>query len=261
MSLIDVDLKFALEKPGCPICTLREKAERRYIGSMLHEYVNDGETRHHIILSLGYCPEHIWQTGALEVELQGDPLGNTIIYEHLVRVTAGRLRHYADRAWQRSFPRWRRWLGRLWPPLVRVPAPDELQPQARCRVCQSGDSTARSHLHWLLEALSIADDGFRELYARSEGLCLPHLRQALETAAWEDRTGVEFLIAGAFSRLNRLQHDLAEYSRKRSWQFRDEPKTAGELNSWLRAISFFGGNQGGECQGQPVIKAGKANPE
>jgi hypothetical protein len=50
MGLIAIDLKFALQQPDCPICTLREKAERRYIGSMLHEYVNDGETRLHIIL-------------------------------------------------------------------------------------------------------------------------------------------------------------------------------------------------------------------
>jgi hypothetical protein len=247
MSLILVDLKFGMEQPGCPMCTLRAKSERRYIGSMLHEFVNDWESRRHIIASLGYCPKHIWQTGQMEVELQGSPLGNAIIYENLVRVAKERLALYADRVWEPQPPRRMGWLARICPHPNKLSPPEELRPQAQCRVCQCGETSARAHVHWLLQGLSDPEDDLRELYSQCDGLCLTHLRQAFEIATWEDRAGVEFLLANTFSRLDTLQHDLDEFRRKHAWEFRDEPKTEGEQNSWRRAMNFFGGNQGREC--------------
>lgn len=239
---ISLNLKLAFKEAGCPICYLRSHAEGRYIRSLLHEYVNDWSSRRHIVESLGYCPRHVWQTGLFEAEKYGSPLGNTIIYEHLTRVVSGRMARYAQRVARSSQSAWRRWLHRLLPRLGHFPLPDELRPQARCRVCQVGDNTESTHLQWLLDDLSLPEDHFRHWYATSDGLCLSHLRQALGMADRSHSAAVEFLLGSTQERLKVLQRDLGELDRKHSWQHRHEEKSESEQNSWLRALNFFGGN-------------------
>jgi len=241
--IISVDLKLALQQPGCPVCRLRSKSELRYIRSLLWEFVNDPLTRDHFIVSFGYCSEHTWQMGLLENERCSCPLGTAIMYEHLSSVVQGQLAVYARwMDWtQRSW--WRRCLQAIWPWSSQRLRAHELQPEACCRVCQIGDQSERRYLEWLLRELSGPDNDFREWYAASDGLCLPHLRQGLATANRSMESGARFVVETTLRRLGALQRDLSEFERKNAWNNRHEPKSEAEKTAWLRALTFFGGSQ------------------
>jgi hypothetical protein len=241
--MASVDLKLALQQPGCPICRLRADSELRYIRTLLRESVNDPPTRGHFIASLGYRPDHTWQTGLLEKEKFGSPLGNAILYEHLSSVVQDQLAAYARRMkWARP-SWWERWLPPFWPQSSQRLTARELQPNARCRVCQIGEQSAQTHLEWLLRRLSGPKDDFREWYAASDGLCLPHLRQGLAATPRNVESGARFLVETTWQRLGILRRDLSEFERKNAWDYRHEAKTEAENAAWRRALTFFGGNQ------------------
>jgi hypothetical protein len=239
--MIAIELKQALQESGCPICRLRSTAESRYIRSLLRESINDSITRGHIISSLGYCPEHVWQTGLLEAEHYGVPLGNVIVYNHLADVVQTRLKVYARRVqtWRQSA--WKRWMSWLLPRRFSFPKPEELQPKTRCRVCQNGEQSERANLHWLMEGLS-EKQNYHDLYAASDGICLPHLRLALEMADSRHAAAAEFLAESTIRRLSILRHNLVEFERKNTWDYRDEEQSKDERDAWLRALAFFGGS-------------------
>jgi hypothetical protein len=237
-----VDLKLALQQPGCPICRLRADSELRYIRTLLRESVNDPPTRGHFIASLGYCPEHTWQTGLLEKERFGVPLGNAVLYEHLSGVIQEQLVTYARRMkW--AYQPWRQRLSTFWSGAAQPLTAHELQPEARCRVCQMGEQSVQTYLAWLLRGLSRQEDEFQEGYAASDGLCLPHLRQGLTVADRNMESSARFLVETTLQRLAALQHDLSEFERKNAWDNRHETKTEAEMTAWRRALTFFGGNQ------------------
>lgn len=237
-----LDLMLALREPGCAVCRVRDQSERRYLQHLLWENVNDAVTRVHLTASLGYCPRHIWQLGQMEVEKFGDALGNSILYEDLARVVNDRLARYLRCAEaQARPPRWR-WLRRLTHWRHRRPAPDELQPEATCRVCQVGAGTARANLSWLLEGLADQEPEFRDAYSRSDSLCLAHLRQALALAWPEVEAGALLLARDAQARLAALRVDLHEFADKHRYD-RHDPVTDAEKVAWLKALRFFGGNE------------------
>ena len=81
MDLITLGLKLAFEKPGCPLCRLRQETEYRYLYHLLYESVTDGTTRQLLVRSKGFCPRHTWLCQATELEQWGDGLGTGTIYE------------------------------------------------------------------------------------------------------------------------------------------------------------------------------------
>jgi len=244
-------LRRAFREGGCPVCRLRQQEERRYLFNLLYENVNDGSTRRHLVRSLGLCPEHAWALQAIEQERWHDGLGVSIIYEDLAgRVLSG-LTEYLEanpppRA-QRRVPlrqrleRWGaagRWLARrLSSPVPGAPLLARISPVASCRACELGDKVEKTYLDWLVQGL--ADPEFRELYAASDGLCLPHLRRALSGV--QDEGAVRCLAEVAVAGLDPLLHNLREYVRKRDWNNRQEPRTGHEDASWVRAGAFFAG--------------------
>jgi len=241
-------LKMALKKPGCPICRLRDQSEARYLSNLLHENVNDATTRNHIIASLGYCPKHTWQMGMMEREKYSDALGNSIIYENLVKVVQSRITLYLEERKQGQKP------GALKSFLSLLPFSEkignssksnslEASVKAKCRVCQLGEQTEQSNLFWLLEDLSNSTPEFCELYLLSDGLCFHHLRQVLLFKDPRIESGIFFVAEDALGRLSDLGGNLGNYHRKHAWDRRFEVKTDAEQLSWLNALRFFGGNE------------------
>jgi hypothetical protein len=232
-----------MRQPGCPICRIRDEAEHKYLYFLLWENVNDGATRMRIIRSLGFCPRHTWQMGRMETHHFGEAFGNSIIYENLVEVVRKRLARYVRRAQAEQRSRWRLWLDRVLQRPRRPLFPDDLRPQATCRVCQTGEQTEASHLHWLLQGLSNSTSEFREWYLHSERLCFRHLRLALELADLETEAGAMFLAEDGIQYLDGLRANLREFGGKHAWDRRDEALTEAEQVSWLKALIFFGGNE------------------
>jgi hypothetical protein len=256
--LMIVDLKNAFRAPGCPICRLRRETEDRFFYYLVYENVNDVGTRLHLRRSLGLCPEHAWRLQATEEALWGDGLGNGIIYEDLIRKVLTILSSYdaehlqgqagTSHPYESRQQRLRRWLvqhgtlGRWLAAHLEPPSPVEnllpcLVPREGCLACVSGERSAGGYLLFLTQGL--ADPDFRAAYLASGGLCLRHLRGALERVAAPETA--HFLAASAAARLSALQRDVGEYCRKQAWQYREEPKHPQEQASWVRAVAFFAG--------------------
>ncbi len=247
-SLISADLKRAFRESGCPICRLKSETVRRYATFLLAEHINDGDTRVHIVRSLGFCSEHTWLLYRMETTRFGDALGNSILYEDLVGRILQRLgafqeglvvrRGRAD-GWRRRAQARLRTALRLKPrPTGAVTA---LRAEGECRMCTYARDEEEAVLHWLVQGCASPD--FRTLYAESDGLCLSHLRLAIGYAVDSDPDVARFLADNATARLQALANDLKEYIRKRAWQYRHEALTDSERDAPLGAVEFFGGQE------------------
>ena len=250
LGIAGIDLKAAFQRSGCPICRLKQEAAHRYIKGLLGENLNDVTTRVHVARSLGFCTDHSWQLYHTEMARFGDGLGTSILYEDLTRRIVQGLRDLEvqpattpDRRhwWQRRWARLRAIVGY---PSLAAPHLGGLLPQEPCPVCTHAAESEIRDLHLLIEGC--ADPTFRDWYAASEGLCLPHLRQTLAQAAQADPDVARFLAATAAGRLQVLITDLGEYIRKHAWKYHEEPLTNGEKDSPRRASQFFAGPPGEE---------------
>ena len=247
--LAELDLKKAFGESGCPICRLKRDSARRYIDHLLWENVNDTTTRILLARSLGFCPEHTWYMYHAERDAYGDWLGLAIIYKDLTQLVNSHLAGFEARLpvnaapptrwWERGWKRLTRALGRPSAPAT-APGLESLSPQATCRACFYAENSERNNVGWLVEGF--ADEALRRSYAASEGLCLTHLRQALQYAVCVRHEVARFLAEDALTRLSALTNDLGEYARKRAWQYRHETVSAGEQDSPRRASQFFGGH-------------------
>ncbi len=243
MDLSTFELKLAFQKGDCPICRLKQKSEARYIFSLLWENVNDGVTRAHIVNALGFCREHAWQLVDTEQREFGGGLGTGILYEDLAqRALCGldelRSNERAPapvKSVKRARAALSEWLGRKRSGRWNVAFPQGLAASEDCRVCQVAQGTEEAYLQWLTE--HCAEPEFREGYHASDGLCLPHLRAAIELAADADTRA--FLIDTAEEKLGILAKQLNEYLRKHIWDYRDEPKLPAEQSAWIRTVEFF----------------------
>ena len=109
----------------------------------------------------------------------------------------------------------------------------------RCRACIYSEDGERRDIYWLVQLLE--PGSFRSLYAASDGLCLPHVRQALELAMQTDPDAAQFMAEVAEMKVATLKDDLDGYIRKRAHDHRHERMTDGEQNAPRRASQFFGG--------------------
>ncbi len=251
MNLITLSLELAFREPGCPLCRLRQQSDSRYLLTLLYENVNDGGTRLHLVRGMGLCPDHAWALQATEQELWQDGLGVGIIYEDLTgRLLTTLVEHLSRnpaphndrrarlRRWLEHRGAAGRWLARrLFPTAPGASLLAQISPVERCRACELVGQMEEIHLRWLVR--QVAEPEFRDLYAASDGLCLPHLRRALAIA--EDEETVRCLVEVAVARLTPLVGDLQEYVRKHDWNNRHEPKQPWEQASWVRAVAFFSG--------------------
>jgi len=237
-----------LEQPGCPICRVRNMAETRYLGNLLHEYVNDLETRVHIIASLGYCPKHAWQMGLMEREKDGEATGNSIIYEDLVSVVLNLLLQY-EREYKARKHKIKPWFFNIPNGLRGQPVDPPDEPYGpmiknKCRVCQIGENNEENYLELMLEDFSQSESRLRDKYLQSDGLCLFHLRQSLKLKKPALQNGVHFLVEHRLETLPKLCQDLRNYTDKHAWNRHTEEMTPDERVAWIRAIRFFAGNEG-----------------
>ncbi len=233
--MIDVHLKIAFGKPGCPVCRLLEEQEDRYLFGLVYENVNDGITRKLIIDSMGLCSYHAWALQAKEYMEWNDGLGTGIIYRDLLERVKEQLEEFltlpiddtrrGKRFGVKTLERWRNQLLK------------RLSPNRKCHICESLSQSEEAYVGWLVKGLK--DEEFRVKYEKSDGLCLPHLRMALRVASDGKTLGI--LVKKALSTLEDMDLLLGEYIRKHAWEFRNEEKFKEEQAAWIRAVAFFAG--------------------
>jgi len=247
MDITKANLLSAFDEPGCPVCHLRQVMEARHLQTLLADYVNDGKTRMGFGRSQGLCGRHAWLIQATEQSIWKDGLKTTNFYESLATVVHKAMRRYLasddsrrDEA-RRQSSRGRyvsRWLTRSDASatlLDRLLA--DLSPTIECPVCTRVREREVLDVAKLVQELD--DPRFRTAFSSSDGLCLPHLRQALACAP--DPEKGRLLVEIAENQLDTLLKHLREYQNKHRWSHHPELRTAVENGSWIRAVAFFAG--------------------
>lgn len=235
-----LELRSALHYPGCPVCRVKEQSVHRHLFGLLWENVNNMGARIVLAGSLGYCPRHTWQLYDLAGTFFSREAGIAIIYQDLARHVAHRLRRAGacapeaagkPRWWQRGW----KWLRTA----VGLRPSKSTSPTRSCPACTHGDACEERNLEWLVEGC--LDAPFRALYEASDGLCLPHLRQALAMAERAHPDVARYLACATVERLEGLAGALDAYARKHAWEYRHEPVTEEEQSSVYRISQFLGG--------------------
>lgn len=253
--LITLQIKLACRQAGCPLCRLRHDSERRYLFGFLWENVNDGALRKHLVRALGFCPNHAWQLQAIEETRWSDGLGTAIVYEDLTERALQALRAYREAlpapsdhqpSLRKRLGQWLSGLGngrrRARPSASPDEGPAGLIPRATCRACEIGTDADQRYTAWLVRDCT-GDPDLRQAYQASDGLCLPHLRQALALAEITNPEATHFLTDVAIEHTAQLAGDLGEYIRKHIHDFRHEPMSEDEKRSWIRAVAWFSGEK------------------
>jgi hypothetical protein len=222
----------ACREPGCPVCRVEQESVERYLDNQFYENVNSPRWRDRLRASLGFCHEHAWL--AVEKRL-GDALGFTIIYHDIVNTILKQLHENSSApnlGTRKSFLRKLSDEARARiENILRV-----ISPRKRCPVCEHRDEALRTILPALLEELTKSE--MTEALHASDGLCLPHLRLALERV--RDVSVVEKLLTIQRDKLEKLKDELAEFIRKSDYQLIDHG-FGPEGDAWLRAISMIAG--------------------
>jgi hypothetical protein len=219
----------ACETPGCPVCRCVIDESRGYLAALLHEQVTDPDTRRALRASWGFCN---WHAGMLP-EIEHSIFGAAIIYEDLVRLALERTEGLADGGYP---PRRRGWLSAL----RRRPRPGAVvalyRSRPACPACVSAVQLERRYLDTLVR---FVDDGdLHAAYARSDGLCVPHLFAALEVGG--DRPEVTTLVDRTREKWRTLGRALGSFVAKHDYRNR-EPYTHAEVAASTRAFDTLTG--------------------
>jgi hypothetical protein len=205
---------------------LRE-ATVRHLQALLAEHVTDPASRARLSAAWGFCAAH---AAALR-EVPDAALGVAIVYQGLVARAGAWLAGAAPAASGGAARRgWRALLGRG---RASVPPPRR---RTRCPVCAEIPATERGYLETLVAGLG--EPALGEAFARSRGLCLPHVEGALAGAG--EPAGAARLVAATREKLARLAADLQGFIDKHD--HRIAPRFAeGEAEAWSAALGIVAG--------------------
>ena len=233
-SLARIELLDALDHDGCPLCWIVQRATRRYLFHILHEYVLDGDLRVKLHRSWGFCRSHAWALQRLEAEIWHDGMGTATLYEDLARTLAKTIQTAAAEPWKRLKKSW-------FYKREQSPVSHAVQATGSCPACVSVGFTER----YMTEALTRAlgdDETIRQKYHAGFGLCLRHFLVAVEASPTEEV--YQMLLDLQMRKLTHLAEELEDYVRKHTVGHHDEPKGR-EQTSWIRVIELFVGKP--EC--------------
>ena len=224
----------AFKEGGCPACSLLVRGAQRALDSLMYEQVNDPITRDRLVESHGFCNWHAWMLP----QIANSGLGTAIIYQHLLQVAREVLEEARqDAAAGRRAPGRRdRFFGTHGAP---SPFPEWRRKKTPCFLCGLSHQSERDALTVILDY--IGESEFAEAFARSAGLCLPHLGLAAELG--QAHPHLPELLNEQAVLWRDLQWELGECTRKADYRYANEAKGR-EGASWIRALSLFVGQPG-----------------
>ncbi len=207
------------EAQDCPLCYLEADRMRKYLDSLLYEFVNDPGVRKQLARSRGFCQTHAHQIANVEGP---HALGIAILYHDQVNQFLTFLERLKQPTIQRFWKRRRR---------------NSWESSEPCPACALGKEQRLRYADVLVRSMNEPD--FRAAYEVSAGLCVPHFLFAIDRV--QEQSLRDFLITIQQARFSDLKHSLEEFCRKNDYRFRDEA-IGKESDSWMRAIKKMVGN-------------------
>ena len=212
----------ACKQEGCALCRLAHESTYRYLDAWKYELFTDVDLQKELRRSLGFCHTHTWQLAQMGAAL---PLAQN--YRSILSDSMSELQAAEAAA---SENRFRRFFETKQEP-QRLP----------CPACRLQEAEEVHLVHTLRHA--ILDEAFYTTFANSSGLCLHHLRIAIELKM-SDTPGnwLSQLRKGQIECLQHLDAQLAEMIRKHDYRFRDEEKGP-EMLSWIQTAGLVAGEK------------------
>lgn len=223
----------ACKNPDCPVCTLGQTSANRHLTSLIYDGVNDVKTRATLRESLGYCHEHGWllpdagESATLGIAIIHRDLLNTI-RQRLVKSDYGKSRRDRLKSVVAGA------IGVDDGIVSSTAAPRYLPSKAQCPACERRAEAENLALKSLIDSLEDRDVQMTDALKTSDGLCLPHLRQAMESM--RSRQAFDTLVEITQDQLSALIQELDEFVRKSDHRFRHEKISDSERESWRRAL-------------------------
>ncbi len=192
-----------MDKVGCPICVLSEKAVYDYIDALFYENINDPGERKNFVEGHGYCSKHLKM---IENHLETHPelgiLGVNILYHDIF--------NYLEDAFD-----------------------SEIKLGDGCELCRVEKNAERRYLELFAEFFSFPKR--REKYADSISMvCLKHtyLLRSVKKIDFSLFLNVQK------KKLSVLKKNMEEFIRKSDYRYAKEGITSKEGQAW-KALSKF----------------------
>ncbi len=227
----------ASDLPGCPVCRWANKSVERQLKGLIFDSVNDVDTRLGIRTSLGFCHEHAWQ---LPESGDSAPLGIAFIYRDILNTVNKSLDKIAHSQSKTSFLK-----SKIMPSSIdqdtafkNKSIAKNMVAGAPCPACVRKKEMGDLAITAVVDTLAEQDERIIEALHKSDGLCFPHLRQALDTAP--NKFTFQTLVQTHQEKLTDLIAELDEFIRKNDYRFQHEG-FGDESDSWLRALTLMTG--------------------
>ena len=226
------DLLDRLGRLGCPVCGLLLRDEQRSIESLLYEYVGDEGVHEAFRRGRGLCNHHSW----LLAHQHGYSLGVSQLFETALDEVIHILKEDEAAAPSPGLESaLSGWLGGK----RDTPLADKLAPEAPCMICANLREAECRYTKTF--ATYWREDAVQKTYPRSDGLCLPHLRDVLRHM---QRPACRQQLAEIHcAKWTALKGELDQFQIKSAFNYVGEPMGA-EADSWRRAVASLAGNEG-----------------
>jgi hypothetical protein len=206
-----------LPENACPVCDATLRAVFDYFVEWQSALAHLPEARRQLAAAHGFCDAHIWQFSQM-----GAPQDISLGLAPLLEASAAGLRRILDQA-----------------PLKAAQAAAALLPDSiQCGACQVQRQAEERQLLALVEHLPHSEN--RALYARTRGLCLPHLVLVLGRAPTPEVA--RFLLEEEVKRLEMAAEDMRKYALWRA-SLRRGRSNIEEERAWLRGLANFAGER------------------
>lgn len=212
-----MDTARLLRTKTCPVCAAQSAALFDFFVHWQGTLIRDQQAQREFAETRGFCPLHTWQFQHIAA-----PLGISEGYAPLIDTATVELRQVLKRS-----------------PIDAAKSIGALLPSvkscAACRVLHDAEAAALAKLF-----LQVVTPEGHELYAHSQGLCLPHLRAALMASPPEPV--VEFFLREQIRRLEEISEDMRGFVLKRD-ALRRGLLNRNEENAWRYALVHLVGEQ------------------
>lgn len=230
-----IDLTEAFSKDGCPVCRMAKKDAEVYLHSLLFEGYRFPENHDKFRAGRGLCNSHAW---FMEKQYRGALLNIATYYRGALNDVLKILEKGApDSGGQPGGG----FLGRLTGGGAAPSSPlaNKLEPTGPCVACEIRASSEKRNCRTVGEF--ITNERLNKVYRGSQGLCLPHFREALRAAP--DAPRQKELVAIQRDIWLALLAELDEFREMHDHRHTGE-WMGEEGDSWLRVLQAMAGGEG-----------------